>query len=78
MTDSEKLAKFDRIAEIIDEHLKFMEYQQGTHESFENVEFAKVDAYRKIVLTVTGEDLLVREMAARMSASQHHASRGSR
>ncbi len=78
MTESEKLAKFDRIAEIIDEHLKLMEYQQLTDESFEDVEFAKVNAYRKIVLTVTGMDPLVREIAARMSVPQHHASRRSR
>jgi hypothetical protein len=35
-----------------------MEFQQATRESFENIEFAKVNAYRKIVLTVTGKDPL--------------------
>ena len=58
MTNSEKLAKCDQIAEIIDEHLSLIELQEAIDESFENIEFAKVNAYRKIVLTVTGKDLL--------------------
>lgn len=58
MTNSEKLAKCDQIAEIIDEHLSLIELQEAIDESFENIEFAKVNAYRKIVLTVTGKDSL--------------------
>jgi hypothetical protein len=58
LTNSEKLAKCDQIAEIIDEHLSLIELQEAIDESFENIEFAKVNAYRKIVLTVTGKDSL--------------------
>jgi len=58
MTQAEKADTFDRIVEIIQEHFSLLQSQNNQNKSFADVEFGKVNAYRKICRVATGTDPL--------------------
>jgi hypothetical protein len=58
MTDADKVVSYDKIDAIINNHLSVMKQQKKDGASFNEIESAKVAAYRKIVQIVTGKDPL--------------------
>jgi hypothetical protein len=58
MTDAEKAERYDQIAAVVEDHFSLMGFQQANNASSYNIEFAKVNAYRKIAEIVTGVDPL--------------------
>jgi|HubBroStandDraft_6_1064221.scaffolds.fasta_scaffold201186_2 hypothetical protein len=57
-TAEEKIAAFDRIAGIIADQRKLEEHQRK-HMQWEGIRLSRNDAYREIVLRVTGDKIMV-------------------
>ena len=58
MTDADKIARYNQIGSLVEEHFSLMKSQQKRSADFSDIEFAKVNVYRAIAEIVTGVDPL--------------------
>lgn len=57
--DAKKLARYDRVVEIIRDHMALESHKLGRSASFDEILFAREDAYRDVVDVVIGADALL-------------------
>lgn len=59
MTDAEKIAHYDRVAEIVANQITLEKHLRRESRSLSNIEFSRSEAYRQIVDVVVAVDTLL-------------------